>query len=123
QAPDWAVGTSDLPLPVAAGPTAHPPQAGGSRQNSIPLPHHPVWSVMLPVCIAGLDLRVTIHSLIGRPGAARLLVHHRVRRHLVTGDPKEVPVNGENIIIPPHHPPVAKPAPVVNPVPHDGVRR
>jgi membrane protein DedA with SNARE-associated domain len=86
EAPDWAVGTLGLPVPEASGPVAAAAQADVARQNSIPLPPHPVWWIMLPVCIAGVVLSDTILYSIGRHGGARLLEHHWVQRHLVKPD-------------------------------------
>lgn len=86
EAPAWAVGTLGLPLPEAAGPAAAAAQADIARQNAIPLPPHPVWWVMLPVCIVGVVLSDTVLYAIGRHGGGRLLEHHWVQRHLVKPD-------------------------------------
>lgn len=68
----------EIPVVTAGGLAAH-----AAAQNP---PEHPVWWLMLPVCIAGVVIADTFLYTIGRFGGPHLLELGWVRKYLVQPD-------------------------------------
>jgi len=86
QPPDWAVA---LAVPGAVGDPILSAAAAADWQRRDAVPHkrkHPIWYIMLPVCILGVVVSDAFLYGIGRYGGTRLLESNWVQKHLVKPD-------------------------------------
>jgi membrane protein DedA with SNARE-associated domain len=78
-----------LPLPEAVGPAAAIAAADAPARTARSRIRHPVWYIMLPVCILGVVLCDAILYTIGRAGGPRLLEVGWVKRFLIRPDTRD----------------------------------
>ena len=86
---DTIVGSFGLPFPLAVAPATAIAMADAPP---VPMPHypqHPLWWIMLPVCILGVVLCDGLLYGIGRFGGPRLLEINWVKRFVVKPETRD----------------------------------